>query len=169
MRHNDYLPTMRRLIALFPQREIGAETIAAYYDLLSDLDGDVFRLAVRQCAETCDWFPTVKQLREAAIDAACRAQGIKAPDEAWAATLAVARGWGEGMSVRARFDDATWTAVQSIGGIRVVALAEDGAGIARVEKSFRTAYEAVYRREAQTAVTLPLPEPIAMLPNGAAR
>ena len=30
MRHNDYLPTMRRLIALFPQREIGAETIAAY-------------------------------------------------------------------------------------------------------------------------------------------
>ena len=108
MRHNDYLPTMRRLIALFPQREIGAETIAAYYDLLSDLDGDVFRLAVRQCAETCDWFPTVKQLREAAIDAACRAQGIKAPDEAWAATLAVARGWGEGMSVRARFDDASW-------------------------------------------------------------
>lgn len=68
MTYDDYEPLINRLIALFPQRPILPATIAAYWEMLSDIDAETFALAVRECAVTCDWFPTVKQLRTAAED-----------------------------------------------------------------------------------------------------
>lgn len=64
----EYAPLMKRLIALFPQRPISPETVAAYWEMISDLDADLFAQAVKHCAATCEWFPTVKQLREAYED-----------------------------------------------------------------------------------------------------
>ena len=64
----DYDPMMRRLIAMFPQRPIGPETIAVYWEMLGDLDGAVFAQAVKVCGTTCKWFPTIAELRGAVQD-----------------------------------------------------------------------------------------------------
>lgn len=69
MTYDEYEPLINRLAALFPQRPVPPATVAAYWEMLSDINGDVFAQAVRSCAVSCDWFPTVKQLRHAAEDA----------------------------------------------------------------------------------------------------
>jgi hypothetical protein len=56
--------------ALFPQRPLTEETIAAYWELLGDMDGSLFAASVRQCIETCDWFPSIRQLRRSADEIA---------------------------------------------------------------------------------------------------
>jgi hypothetical protein len=61
----DYAPLMKRLIAMFPQRPISDETIAVYWEMLSDLDAEAFALAVKDCGRSGDWFPTIHQLRAA--------------------------------------------------------------------------------------------------------
>lgn len=66
MTETQFAPLIKRLIALFPQRPISAETIAAYWEMLHDLDAELFAVAVKHCAASCEWFPTVKQLRKAA-------------------------------------------------------------------------------------------------------
>ena len=76
MNRTEWNTNMGRLLAYFPQREVSAETIAAYHDILGDMDGEVFTLAVRHCVETCDWFPTVRQLKRAADEI----QAARIPD-----------------------------------------------------------------------------------------
>lgn len=66
MNEPEFTTHIKRLIALYPQRPIPPETIAVYWELLHDLDPVCFALAVRHCALTGDWFPTVHQLRDAA-------------------------------------------------------------------------------------------------------
>lgn len=164
MKREDYIPTMRRLAALFPQREISAETIAAYFDMLTDLDADVFRLAARQCAVTCDWFPTVAQLRREAQAITAEQHGLLSPAEAWMHVLDVARHWTERSSAtRQQCDHRTFAALQSIGGIREVATTE-AVGLSRLERQFRAAYERAYQADVEVAMTRRLPTPEADTP-----
>jgi len=65
---DDFAPQMKRLIALFPQRAIAPETIAAYWDILGSMEADLFRASVERCIHSCEWFPTIKHLREAYED-----------------------------------------------------------------------------------------------------
>lgn len=174
MTRNEWNQLMARLAAFFPQREISAETIAAYYEVLGDMDGQVFALAVRECANTCDWFPTVKQLREASLVVLERAGVLPpSPDAAWQLVMQVARGWYEGQTVRDRFDETTWQALRAIGGIRVVALADSGAEVARMERQFRAAYERPYQQATADVQALTLPRrdasPAPALANGRRR
>lgn len=157
MRRQDYNPHMKRLIALFPQRPIGAETVAAYWELLCDMDADLFATAARACAAMCEWFPTVKQLLDAADAAAARAHGILTPEEAWERVSDVARGWYDGQSVRDLFDATTFNALQHIGGIRSVATA-DAVGVNGKRRDFLLAYQRPYVAQVEAARTLPLPE-----------
>lgn len=150
-------------------REVSDLARGVYADTFRDMDDTVWLAAVRRCAATCRFMPVPAEINAAAVALACEAHGIQTPDDAWAHTLGVGRRWVEGASFRDRFDDATWEAVQAIGGIRVVALAEEGAGIARVERQFRAAYETAYRREAAGAVTRALPEPALTLASGVTR
>lgn len=166
MNHNDYTAIMKRLVALFPQREITDATLAAYWDHLRDINPAVFRAAAHRCARECDWFPTVKQLRSAAESVAAEAHGIKTPDSAWLHVLSVASHWSEGKSVRDRFDGPTWAALQQIGGIRAVALSEM---TARLEKQFITAYGPAYRDAADETVRQTLPDGLSLAASNGAR
>ena len=65
---SDFAPEMKRLIALFPQRPIAPDTIAAYWSILHEMESDLFRAAVDRCIHTCEWFPTIKHIREAYED-----------------------------------------------------------------------------------------------------
>jgi hypothetical protein len=64
----DFAPLMKRMIAAFPQRPISADTVAVYWEMLSDLDAPIFTQSVKRCMESCEWFPTIKHLRHAAED-----------------------------------------------------------------------------------------------------
>lgn len=158
MNHKDYTSIMKRLVALFPQREITDATLAAYWDFLRDIDPAVFRAAAQRCARDCDWFPTVHQLRSAAELISAAAHGIKPPQSAWLHVLTVAAGWTEGTSVRDRFDDPTWASLQQIGGIRTVALTDSGAGLSRLENQFIAGYQPRYREMAAETVRTSLPD-----------
>lgn len=153
-----------RLTAAFPQREISTATILAYREHLIGMDGALFAAAVEQCMDTCDWFPTISQLLKASDGIAARAHGILPPEQAWEHVLDVARGWHDGLSVRAMFDEATFAALQRIGGMRTVATADDH-GTAAKRRDFLLSYQRSYEMQIADMRGLPLPD----APAGMAR
>lgn len=50
--------------AQWPNFPLTEATIAAYCDLLKDIDGNLLEVAARECSATCKFFPTVAEIRE---------------------------------------------------------------------------------------------------------
>lgn len=136
-----------RLIALFPQREISRETIAAYWELLCDLDDSVFERAVALCGQTCTFFPSVKELRDAAATALDAHQQLPPmPERAWEDVLAVARYWSDVGSLRhALRHELEHAAIERVGGVMRLALADEYEARA-IRQEFLSAYTALRHR-----------------------
>lgn len=68
MAANDALPAiLRLLVASYPTFTISKETVAAYSELLSDIDPELIKVATLQHISDSRFFPTISELRAAAF------------------------------------------------------------------------------------------------------
>jgi len=79
--------TIRRCLvilgAAYPRFPVPAETASVYAQLLADVDDALLVAAVKHHAATSKWFPTVAELREAALELRDVADGVPTAEEAW--------------------------------------------------------------------------------------
>ena len=54
------------MAASFPSNKITKETIEAYTSYLEDLDAPLLEAAIKECASTCEFFPTIRAIRDTA-------------------------------------------------------------------------------------------------------
>ncbi len=71
------------LAAAYPRFELPDATIRIYQRLLGDLDFDTLKAATLQCATVCTFFPTVAEIRAAAVELQVMAEGVPSDIEAW--------------------------------------------------------------------------------------
>lgn len=138
---------MALLHEVFPRKELSEAAGGMYLSVCRDLSDEVWYAAITRVVGTSKFFPVPAELLTAANEIASQAHGVAMPETAWEHVHSVARSWGEGALVKHRFDDLTWQALQAIGGIRSVAIAEDGYEIGQKRKEFIAAYD---RRRALT-------------------
>src|SRR5689334_3695070 len=75
------------LAAAYPRFDLPEATIKIYQRLLADLEFDILKAATLQCATMCKFFPTVAEIREAAVEIEVMSIGIPSPTEAWGEVL----------------------------------------------------------------------------------
>jgi hypothetical protein len=81
MNFDEYKRQISELVAFYPQRPIEAQTIAAYWSALSDIEIADFVAACGQIANTDEWFPTAARLRSVADECkASRSRTVRAID-----------------------------------------------------------------------------------------
>jgi len=150
-------------------KSLSEAAASVYNDVCGHLSDDVWIVAIKRVCGRNTFFPVPAEILAAASDVTAEAHGVLTPDTAWRGVHAVARHWGQGMSVRDRFDNATWQALQAIGGISTVALAEGGHDISRVERQFRDAYRREFERATDQLLASPLPDANRLLAIGGSR
>ena len=67
----------------FPRHKLGRETVQVYYDLLKDLPAETLKAASIECATSSPFFPSVYELRKAAVNLHKRADNVPSAAEAW--------------------------------------------------------------------------------------
>ncbi len=80
---NEITKALTVLAAAYPRFDLPDATIKIYQRLLSDLDFDILKAATLQCATMCKFFPTVAEIRDAAVEIQTMAEGIPSDVEAW--------------------------------------------------------------------------------------
>ena len=68
------------LVAKYPRAKLTAENVRAYQDGVMDLDYEAGVRAVRRISNESKWFPSIAEIREAALSAQLE---LPAPEEAW--------------------------------------------------------------------------------------
>src|SRR5688500_18812729 len=81
-----------------------------YNDICGHLRDEVWIAAIKRVCGTSKFFPVPAEILTAASEVVAGAHGVLPPDEAWRTVHGIARSWGQGMSVRDKFDSATWQA-----------------------------------------------------------
>lgn len=71
------------LAAAYPRFELPPATVDIYCRLLTDLDFDTLKAATLHCATVYKFFPTVAEIRQAAVELQTMAQGIPEESQAW--------------------------------------------------------------------------------------
>lgn len=78
--------------ATYPRFTPTSDTVKVYYQLLRDFTQEELRAAALHCATTKDFFPSVREIREAVADLRCRAQKVPTAYEAWQDVLKSGKG-----------------------------------------------------------------------------
>jgi hypothetical protein len=71
------------LAAAYPKFELTNATIEIYVRLLTDLEFDLLKAATLHCASTKTFFPSVAEIRSAAVDLQTMVEGIPCAADAW--------------------------------------------------------------------------------------
>lgn len=71
------------LTMAYPNFQLPKLTIKLYERLLKDIDFDLLKAATLQCATTCKFFPSVAEIRAAAVEIKSMADGVPSEIEAW--------------------------------------------------------------------------------------
>jgi len=159
--------TVTRALAIlavaYPRFEMAKETPRVYAELLQDIPDEVLVAAVKQHAASSKWFPSVAELRQAAMEIRAQAAGVLTPEQAWVQVReAVQRfGWygesidtenGGGWRVPRMLDPLTRQAVDGIGGWRMLCQSEN----APADRAhFLRIYGNLLEREQTSAAMLP--------------
>lgn len=84
---NEILKALTVLASAYPRYELPDATIKIYQRLLADLDFDLLKAATLQCATTNTFFPSVAEIRAAAVELKAMAEGIPSDIEAWSQVI----------------------------------------------------------------------------------
>tara|TARA_Y100000588_G_scaffold61458_1_gene60702 strand:- start:3353 stop:3928 length:576 start_codon:yes stop_codon:yes gene_type:complete len=127
MKKSEVLELVAALRDRFPKaaKEFSARNAAAYCEDLVDLEFGTAVAAVRRLAATCQWFPSIAEIREAYTDIATPTLDV---DEAWAAVKrhGNAIGWGRNKGDHATdIHPAIEAAVEGLGGWRELGCSSD--------------------------------------------
>jgi len=71
------------LCVAFPHFKPHQDTFEVYGTLLEDIPGDTLKLAAMECATNGKFFPTVHELRAAAVNLSKRSNAVPSSAEAW--------------------------------------------------------------------------------------
>lgn len=85
----DTLKIVMVMAAFYPAVKLRDETIDGYCMMLADVDRDILQAAVKKCISDCKWFPTIAEIRQAAVEICAPARRSGA--EAWGDVLAEVR------------------------------------------------------------------------------
>lgn len=140
-------------------RELSEPVVDLYVEACGHLSDTVWESACRSAIRSERFFPVPAVLLDHAAATVATAWDILAPGEAWRQVLGVASTWHERARVRDRFTPLVLDALDRIGGIRAVALADDGAELGRLERNFREAYAPRQKHSTHRALSQPLPTP----------
>jgi hypothetical protein len=127
MKKSEVLELVAALRDRFPKatKEFSARNAAAYCEDLVDLEFGTAVAAIRRLAATCQWFPSIAEIREAYTDIATPTLDV---DEAWAAVKrygnAISWGRNKGDHV-ADIHPAIEDAVEGLGGWRELGCSSD--------------------------------------------
>lgn len=91
MSHSEILDVLTMLGAAYPKFKMTPDTVKAYSRLLQDIPIESLKAAALQCATSSEWFPSVYELRRAAVDLRKKADGVPTAFEAWEALVNVTR------------------------------------------------------------------------------
>ena len=151
------------LSAAYPRFEITADTGRVYADLLGDLPDDLLIAATKQHATTSKWFPSVAELREAAMNIKALADGTRTAEEAWInIQAAISRfGWygeslplekGGGWRVPSMLAPLELQAINALGGWKMLCQSQN----APADRAhFLKIYKELLERETMKATMLP--------------
>ena len=125
----EHYAIVKVLAAAFPHNKVTAETILAYTAFLADLDPVALRRAASWCMANCEFFPTMRALREA-IQMSDTEHRAPTGADAWAE---VTKRFGSHGSART----VEWShplvlrGVDAMGGWRNLCMSEDPGGVLR--------------------------------------
>lgn len=71
------------LAATYPRFKLTSETVAAYVQFLGDIPAETLKVSAMKCATTCNFFPSVYELRQAVSDLIRASNKIPNTFEAW--------------------------------------------------------------------------------------
>jgi len=104
------------LAAAHPKFELRKATVAIYTELLADLDASVLKAVTLQCAMTSRFFPTIAEIRDAAL--AISRPAVPSAYEAWAAVQVELRNVRRyALDYEPDLDPLTLRAVECVGGL----------------------------------------------------
>jgi len=146
--------------AAYPRFSIPADTARVYASLLADLPNELLLSAAQQHAASSKWFPSVAELRAAALKLWADAHNVRGPEEAWVQVQRAIQRWGwygepvqgGGWQVPAMLSTTEKTAIKGLGGWRVICQS-DNAPADRAH--FLKIYSALMRREQEQYMMLP--------------
>jgi len=84
---HEVLEVLGILTAAYPRYKPSAQTISVYCKLLADLPGDILHLAAIECATSRTFFPSVYEIRAAAVQLDRRSNAVPSAAEAWQEVL----------------------------------------------------------------------------------
>lgn len=140
-------PNRQQLLAdlrrAFPRQTVDAGTIQVYHRELADIPADVLETTVRAIIRTAEWFPTIAEIRAAAVE-----RMLALPDEASAlaqidARMAWARLGEDTRGDRPDVHPVVRSCVEYVGGYHAFRTTDEGG---RLRAQFARAY-----REARAA------------------
>lgn len=84
------------LAAAYPSFNLTKETGAVYYRVLSDIPDETLQMAALDCVSKCRFFPTVSELRDAALSIRTNSTAQLSAFEAWEEVTRLIREQGHG-------------------------------------------------------------------------
>lgn len=139
----EHYAVIKILAAAFPHNKVTKETIIAYTTFLTDIDPVILRRAASWCMANCEFFPTMRALREAIQ----KTDADRPPSsaDAWAEVtgLMLTHGW----NTPEFSHPLVGRAVQTMGGWRDLGLSEDPSGVIRGQ--FLKIYVVLEERDTQ--------------------
>jgi len=139
------------LAAAFPQFNLTKETGEVYSRVLADLPDELLRTAALDCVSKCRFFPTVSELRDAALSIKRIGAGDPSAFEAWDEVCRLIRDQGHGSTPDFSHPWIAAAVRQSGGWVRLCMSENSVADRARFLEAFADAQ----RRNLETERTLP--------------
>lgn len=157
MKKSEFLQVLAYLEAGI-QKTLPKESIDVYADLLADLPVDVLRLAAQRVILAHKWptFPSVAEIREAAIDVARGQVKELSAEEAWG------QAWGAAKRIDPDINGSTDRVLSKLApavaeamrtfGVRALCFGSKGESLGTVRAQFRATYEQIVARDRQRAL-----------------
>ena len=144
---------IRLLMENWPREEMSEARAGLYCRLLTDIPSDILEAACLQCIATSKFFPTVAELRDAALAMTPEMDGLPTAGEAWGEVLREI--WRTGTDQwhgPPVFSHALIERTMKAMGWRNICLSEDGMAD---RAHFMRIYDALRQRHSAQARTLP--------------
>jgi hypothetical protein len=138
------------LAASYPRTELEAETVKAYILMLEGIDPALLKAAVLQHISTSKWFPTIAEIRGAAVEIKMQVANQPPAPEAWGMVMQELRRVGHWRTPQLPPD--IQQAVNAIGGWRHLCFSEN---ITADRARFLEAYASQRRRQTARLQQLP--------------
>lgn len=141
---------MKLLASSYPYQRIEDATLMAYGRQLEHLDPVYLEMAIYLHNDRSEYFPKIKEIKDAYADIVLRVMGVIPAIEAWGKVAAVITNGSR--CNRDDFSDLTWQVIKDIGGWSML---KNSQMPASDRKQFLAAYDIRLQREREDMIMMP--------------